>query len=290
MRYKTEAANWNEALPIGNGRLGAMVFGGATTEHLQLNEETLWSGCPTNWNNPEAKDHLSEVRALVLEHKDYAAADLVCQKMEGPYNQSYLPLGDLKIEFDQTSGEYRRSLNLDSAIAVVRCGAQTREAFASAADQVIAVRISSTAADGLNCRVTLTGVLRGETMAVKDTVLRRWGKAPAHVDPDYKSSTNPILWDDAPGRGMRFETRLDARLNGGSDSRGKRRPARLGRPRTGLAHRGRRPGFEDSTRCPTAPRTSCPIFARRHSSGLPARPSSCSSAITSPGTRSISDA
>lgn len=216
--YKTEAANWNEALPIGNGRLGAMVFGGVANEHLQLNEETLWSGCPTSWNNPEAKDHLSGVRDLVLDKKDYAAADKLCQKMEGPYNQSYLPLGDLQIEFAKPGApaEYRRSLNLESAMSIVHCGTQTREAFVSAPDQVVAVRIVSAAPEGLHCRVTLTGALRGRTMALKDTVLRRWGKAPSHVDPDYKPSADPILWDDAPGRGMRYETRLDARVTGGT--------------------------------------------------------------------------
>jgi alpha-L-fucosidase 2 len=218
--YATEAANWNAALPIGNGRLGAMVFGGAAVEHLQLNEDTLWSGSPTNWNNPDSKNHLTEVRALVLDQKDYAGADKVCQKMQGPYNQSYLPLGDLRIDFGirDAGGEYRRSLNLDTAVALARCGKQIREAFVSAVDQVIVVRIASIgpAGEGLNCRVTLDGVLRGETMAVTDSILRRWGKAPANVDPDYKRSDTPIVWDDAPGKGMRFEARLAARHTGGT--------------------------------------------------------------------------
>src|SRR5580698_575722 len=89
--YKKPAEKWTDALPIGNGRLGAMVFGGINEERLQLNEDTLWSGAgPRDWNNPEARKHLPEVRRLVLEAKDYVAADNECKKMQGPFNQSYL--------------------------------------------------------------------------------------------------------------------------------------------------------------------------------------------------------
>ena len=214
--YAAEAANWNEALPIGNGRLGAMVFGGTSTERLQLNEDTLWSGAPKNWNNPQAKAHLSEVRRLVMDEQDYAAADKVCRQMQGPYNQSYVPLGDLKIEFDHAPqiGNYRRNLDLETAIASVTHNGQTREAFVSAIDQVIVVRLASVA--GISCRLKLDGIVHGDTMALTDGMLRRRGKAPAHVDPNYKRSENPILWDDAPGAGMRFEARLQARHTGGT--------------------------------------------------------------------------
>ena len=78
--FKKPAAQWTDALPIGNGRLGAMVFGGAKEERLQLNEDTLWSGAPRQWNNPEALQHLPEVRSLVLEQQDYVAADKVTRK------------------------------------------------------------------------------------------------------------------------------------------------------------------------------------------------------------------
>ena len=214
--YPTAAANWNEALPIGNGRLGAMIFGGVGLEHLQLNEDTLWSGSPKNWNNPQSQEHLPEVRRLVMVEHDYAGADKVCQQMQGPYNQSYLPLGDLKIEFDPIIDPtlYRRSLNLDTAIASVSTRDHSREAFASAVDQVIVVRLASPA--GFNCRIRLDGLVGGDTMALTDSMLRRRGKAPSHVDPNYKRSPDPILWDDEPGKGMRFEARLQARHTGGT--------------------------------------------------------------------------
>ena len=71
--YKQPAEKWTDALPIGNGRLGAMVFGGVLSERLQLNEDTLWSGAPRDWNNPEARQYLQDVRRLVLDKEDYVA-------------------------------------------------------------------------------------------------------------------------------------------------------------------------------------------------------------------------
>src|SRR4051812_5289170 len=82
LRYAQPAEKWTEALPVGNGRLGAMVFGGVTNERLQLNEATLWSGAPRDWNNPGAKDVLPEVRAAALAG-DYLKATELSKKMQG---------------------------------------------------------------------------------------------------------------------------------------------------------------------------------------------------------------
>ena len=98
LRYAQPAERWTEALPVGNGRLGAMVFGGVATERLQLNEATLWSGGPTDWNNPGARDVLPQVRAAIFAG-DYVKATELAKKMQGPYNQSYQPLGDLRLSF-----------------------------------------------------------------------------------------------------------------------------------------------------------------------------------------------
>lgn len=116
--YKQPAKLWTEALPVGNGRLGAMVFGGVDSERLQLNEDTLWSGAPKDWNNPAAKAVLPEVRRLLRQQK-YTEADALCKKMQGPYNQSYLPLADLHLQFEGLADptNFRRELNLDTAIA-----------------------------------------------------------------------------------------------------------------------------------------------------------------------------
>src|SRR5690606_7949607 len=94
--------------------MGAMVFGGIQTERLQLNEDTLWSGSPKEWNNPAAHAELDKIR-LLLEEEKYAEADERCKRIMGPYTQSYLPLGDLYLQFEHgdVARDYNRTLSLD---------------------------------------------------------------------------------------------------------------------------------------------------------------------------------
>lgn len=219
--YRQPAEEWTGALPVGNGRLGAMVFGGVGTERLQLNEDTLWSGCPREWNNPGAREHLKEIRRLVMEQEDYAAADKVCTRMQGPYNESYLPMADLTLEFAgvAAASEYRRELNLDTAVSRVSYrseGAEfTREVFASAPDQVVVVRVTCSRPERLDFAVSLRSPLLSTTLAQgKDSLCLR-GKAPAHVDPDYLKSEKPVVYDVAEGKGMRFEARIKVVAEGG---------------------------------------------------------------------------
>src|SRR5512145_736278 len=110
--YKKPAEEWTEALPVGNGRLGAMVFGGVAEERIQLNEDTLWSGEPTDWNNPSAKEALPLVRKALFDG-DPRLADSLCKRMQGPFNQNYLPAGDLIIRMDHTGDltDYVRCLD-----------------------------------------------------------------------------------------------------------------------------------------------------------------------------------
>ena len=90
--YRRPAQQWVEALPVGNGRLGAMVFGGVERERLQLNEDTLWTGGPREWNNPDAPKALAEVKRLLAEGK-YVEADRAARGMQGVFTQSYAPVG-----------------------------------------------------------------------------------------------------------------------------------------------------------------------------------------------------
>jgi alpha-L-fucosidase 2 len=150
--YDKPAGAWVEALPIGNGRLGAMVFGRAAQERLQLNEDTLFAGGPYDPSNPDALAALPKVRALIDEGKFKEAADLAGASMMGkPMRQMpYGAAGDLLLDFPGVTGaaQYRRSLDLDSALATTRFtdGAtrHLREAFASEPDQVVVLRLSAT--------------------------------------------------------------------------------------------------------------------------------------------------
>jgi alpha-L-fucosidase 2 len=157
LHYTRPAAEWVEALPVGNGRLGAMVFGGIHQERLQLNEDTLWAGGPYHPANSDARAALPEVRRLI-DAGDYDAAQKLAGEklMARPATQMpYQTLGDLMFTFagGEPTATYRRELNLDSAVAKTEFTignsnwgtAHVREVFASPVDQVIVVRITATA-------------------------------------------------------------------------------------------------------------------------------------------------
>jgi alpha-L-fucosidase 2 len=149
--YRQPATRWEEALPVGNGRIGAMVFGRVGSERLQLNEDTLWAGGPYDPVNPQARAALPEVRQLVFDGKYSDAAKLINAKViSRPVGQMpYETAGDLILTFpDSTSVEnYRRDLDLDAAVTTVEYsdgGTRfTRQIFASPVDQVIVVRLTA---------------------------------------------------------------------------------------------------------------------------------------------------
>jgi alpha-L-fucosidase 2 len=234
--FQQPAVQWADALPLGNGRMGAMVLGGgdgengdARNERIALNEDTLWSGNPRDWNNPGAKAHLPIVRKLVLEQADYQAADQECRKMQGPFNQAFEPLGDLLITLDHPEGvkSYRRELDLDRGVATVRYAVAsplsskegtgdiyTREVFVSAPAQVVVVHLTCSRKGGLNCKVGFASLLQSKTETVDSRTLHLTGKAPSESVPNYLKSDDPILYSCEEGKGMRFAAVLDAQLLG----------------------------------------------------------------------------
>jgi alpha-L-fucosidase 2 len=219
--YREAAERWTDALPVGNGRLGAMIFGGVASERLSLNEDTLWSGAARDWNNSGAKEHLPVVREMVIQKQDYHDADQECRKMQGPFNQAYEPLGDLLIDFQQSEGatEYRRSLDLDSAIASVSYSASgnrfTRETFASFPDQVVVVRLAASGHEALSCSVRLTSQLQSRAESKGHRIVLS-GKAPSNSVPNYLHDDHPITYSEEPGKGMSFAAVLSASTTGGA--------------------------------------------------------------------------
>lgn len=148
--YDRPADIWLEALPIGNSQLGAMVFGGADTEQIQLNEETFWSGSPYNNNSQEALAHLDEVRQLIFDGREEQAHKLLDQYfMRQPYGMRYLTLGSLYVKFwnQVNPHDYYRELDLETATVTVtyRVGDVhvRRTTFASMADGVIVMRVEA---------------------------------------------------------------------------------------------------------------------------------------------------
>ncbi len=204
------ATNWNEALPLGNGRLGAMVFGGVNEERLQLNEDTLWSGAPHDYNHPGAFEHLAEIRKLIAEQKFAEAEKLGNEKILGiPKGQaSYQPLGDLKLIFPHHGEvtDYRRELDLRNSIARVSYqvgGVRfTREVFISYPDQVMVVRLTCDQPGGLNFDLALSSPHPITTSAQPEGQLTMRGEVKSGHIPD-RQARHPLCRRGPRGRRRR---------------------------------------------------------------------------------------
>ncbi|MCE7064692.1 glycosyl hydrolase family 95 catalytic domain-containing protein [Dyadobacter sp. CY326] len=221
--YKQPARNWNEALPVGNGRIGAMVFGRVNDEIIQLNEETLWSGGPVNTNpNPAVKSYLPEIRKA-LANEDYKLAESLTQKMQGLFTESYEPLGDLIIKqaFQGQPTDYRRDLDISNATSTTSFtvdGVQySREIFISAPDQVMIVKLKSSKKGALNFTAQTQSQLYYNNVVIAPDQIAMKGQAPAHTDPSYNQSMQqPVVYNDpSKCKGMRFELRTKVKESDG---------------------------------------------------------------------------
>ncbi|RZA24263.1 MAG: glycoside hydrolase family 95 protein, partial [Proteobacteria bacterium] len=148
--YMKPAVAWEEALPLGNGKTGAMIFGGIKEERYQLNDNTLWSGFPEAGNNPGAASLLPMVRQQIF-RSNFDSAGKIWKKMQGPYSARYLPLADLNLSFsgDTIIDSYKRELNLNNAVSVVQYRKEKklykRETFISFPDRVLVSRFTTDA-------------------------------------------------------------------------------------------------------------------------------------------------
>jgi len=216
--YRQPAAAWTEALPVGNGRLGAMVFGGTQSELIQLNEDTVWTGGPFDPRGTGAGvKALPEIRRLVFEGKGKEAEALFEKEMMAKVweQAQYQPLGDLKLSFSglgDISG-YRRELELDAAIArtTFHAGGTTfvREVFCSPPDQAIVVRLAADKPGAISLFATLDGRVNARRRGDESWTVR--GEAPAAI---------VLRGQTASFRGaterLRYEARLQAEVEGGT--------------------------------------------------------------------------
>jgi alpha-L-fucosidase 2 len=231
--YKQPAKVWTEALPLGNGRLGAMVFGRVDHELIQLNEGTLWSGGPVKHNvNPNAYSYLQQTREALLKEENYTKAAGLARKMQGVYSEAFEPLGDVMIDEEFKSKEpsaYYRELDIHDAVTTTRFtmdGTEfTRQLFVSAPDQVIVMHFTANITGQLNFKVSTKSLLQYENDDVSDSEMAMKGHAPEHVDPSYvKYNKHPIIYQDSltGKQGMRYVLLVKAIGNGTitSDSSG----------------------------------------------------------------------
>lgn len=245
--YKQPANDWNEALPIGNGHMGAMVFGGVEKEHLQLNENTLYSGEPSNvYKNVDITPTYDEVVELLRNNKNVEAQEILRKKWLGRLHQNYQPLGDLYLTFEQ-DGEitnYRRELDISNSIVRITYTQDgigyKREIFASNPDRAIVIRLTADKPGALNFQANLLSVHPTAKQGVLDkTTINLKGQAPGYSErrtfeqmeswgDEYKHpelydasgkrkfDKRVLYGDEIGGLGMFFESQLKAITKNGS--------------------------------------------------------------------------
>lgn len=186
--YNKKASDWEEALPVGNGRLGAMVFGNLKNERIALNEDSLWSGYPKDLNNKNAYKHLDDIRKAVFDGNRAEAKRIACEEMNGHWSESYLPFGDLIIEYkDKKGSDYKRSLDIQKGVSVTTDGRKTQTVFASHPAQMIVVNIKSEAP--ISFKIKLDSQLNHNCYTKEDSLVIE-GNAPEICMPPYVHDDN----------------------------------------------------------------------------------------------------
>ena len=218
--YNNPASVWEEALPLGNGRIGAMVFGNPLNEVYQLNEETLWSGYPKDANNPKARAALPLIRQAINNGDYKMASELWKKNAQGPYTARYLPMADLLLNM-HTSGKvnnFYRDLNISNATATVKYEINgvnyTRKSFISYPDQVMVIQLAADKENALTFDISMKSALSYKTYAKDMFCLILKGKAPKYVAnrPEFPEQ---IVYDE-DGEGMLFNVQAKLFLDGGA--------------------------------------------------------------------------
>ncbi len=215
--YRQPAAAWTEALPIGNGRLGAMVFGGVAQERIQINEDTLWGGGPHDYANPDARGHLAQLRDLIFAARIAEAENLTGQMMGRPrLLMPYQPFCDLRllVEGADDAEEYRRSLSLDEAVAMVtyRAGGSQfrREMIASHPGQVLAIRLTADRPGSHSLTIVLDSPQAGAVVRAHGDTLELAGQIQPRENPPQSWTGS---WDQP---GLHYAGLVRVRAEGGT--------------------------------------------------------------------------
>jgi alpha-L-fucosidase 2 len=207
--YNQPANHFEEALVLGNGTLGATVFGGVSTDKIYLNDATLWSGEPVNPNmNPTANQHIMAIRSA-LNQEDYALADQLNKKIQGKFSESYAPLGTLYIDFDKSENyqNYYRELDISQATAKINYNLNkiqySRTYFVSHPDKICVIHLKANLKGALNFKLRFNSLLQHKTVIQPKTLIAN-GFTPVLAEPNYRKTDNPVQFE--AGRGTRFTT------------------------------------------------------------------------------------
>lgn len=217
--FDKPATYFEESLVLGNGKLGASVFGGVESDRIYLNDATLWSGEPVDPNmNPDAHSYIPKVREA-LEKEDYQLADQLNRKIQGKFTESFAPLGTMFINFEHQGAieNYYRELDISKAISKATYQVNgvnfSREYLVSHPDQIMVVKLSADKKSALNFSVKFNSLLKYKT-SVTDNVLKADGYAPYYVAHNVqKYVEDPVRFDES--RGTRFSSYLKVENEGG---------------------------------------------------------------------------
>lgn len=207
IKYTKAAKIWREALPLGNGYMGLMIYGSLKKERLCFNDGTLWSGYPKDYNSNESLENLERVRKLIFERKN-AEADALCEeKLTGFYSEAFMPLGEISLKFsgiDKT--DYSRSLDLSNAVHTVKSKGCTAEAFSSYPDKISAYRIKTK--KPFSVKIKAKSKLKYQVDTEKNNLFLL-GNAPDYAAPNYlKTELRPVRYNEKKGMAYCLQTQV----------------------------------------------------------------------------------
>ncbi len=218
LNYNKPAEYFEESLVIGNGKVGASIFGGIASDKIYLNDATLWSGEPCNPNNNmNAYKFIDPIREA-LNQENYRLADSLIHYVQGEFSQSYAPLGTMYIDFNDSNNvtNYKRELNISNATSKVsydQSGTHfIREYFISHPDSIFLITLSASKKSAINCTLRFSSLLKFSSTSSNST-LKINGYAPYHAEPSYRNVSNPIRFDK--NRGTRFSTYIKSKITDG---------------------------------------------------------------------------
>lgn len=192
--FTKKAKYFEEALPVGNGRIGGLVFGNLKKERIALNEDSLWSGYPKDLNKKDAHKYLDDVRNAIFNKYYQKAKDILNKDMHGHWSEAYLPFGDLIIEYaNAPKKNYERRLNLETGVAMVKANGFCQSVFVSHPAQLMVVHIHSDT--GASFKIRFDSQLHHKSETVEDC-LYITGKAPEVCMPPYYNQGKCIAWGD----------------------------------------------------------------------------------------------
>ena len=205
LQFNKPAEFFEQTLVLGNGKMGAFIYGGVNSDRIGLNDITLWSGQPVDPNmNPEAYKNLPAIRQA-LRNEDYKRADSLNKKLQGKFSESYAPMGNLVIEVRHTGSplHYYRELDLTTATSQLKYEVEgvtfSREYFISNPDHIMVIKLTASKKGALTFDLKFNSLLKNSVSTEVDQLMMK-GYAPIHADPSYLGNTpNAVIFDAAKG-------------------------------------------------------------------------------------------